>query len=44
MKEGAIFVAVGNGKDEVKAAADYVCPPIVEDGLLIGLKSLGALK
>lgn len=44
MKEGAIFVAVGNGKEEVKAEADYVCPPIVEDGLLIGLKSLGALK
>lgn len=43
MKDGAIFVAVGNGREEVKAAADHVCPPIAEDGLLIGLQTLGAL-
>lgn len=33
MRESSIFVCVGNGKDEVKAAADYVCPPIVENGI-----------
>ena len=44
MKDGAIFVAVGNGKEEVKAVADYVTPPIAEDGLLIGLQNLGVLK
>ncbi len=43
MKDGAIFVAVGNGKEEVKAVADYVTPPIAEDGLLIGLQNLGVL-
>ncbi len=44
MKDGAVFVAVGNGKEEVKAAADYVCPPIAEDGLLKGLMDLGVLS
>lgn len=43
MKDGAIFAAVGNGKEEVKAIADYVTPPIAEDGLLIGLQNLGVL-
>ncbi len=41
MKDGAVFVCVGNGKDEVKAAADYVCPPIVDDGIRIGLEHFG---
>ena len=44
MREGAIFVAVGNGKEEVKAAADHVCPPIAEDGILLGLKKYGVLS
>ena len=38
MRDSAIFVCVGNGKDEVKAAADYVCPPIAEDGLVEALR------
>ncbi len=41
MRESSIFVCVGNGKDEVKAAADYVCPPIVEDGIIEALKKYG---
>jgi Cof subfamily protein (haloacid dehalogenase superfamily) len=33
-----IFVSVGNGKDEVKAAATYVSRPIAEDGILEALQ------
>ena len=43
MNEETIFVCVGNGKDEVKAAADYVCPPIVEDGILVALRHFEVL-
>ncbi|MBO6286468.1 MAG: HAD hydrolase family protein, partial [Bacilli bacterium] len=43
MKEGSIFVCVGNGKDEVKQAADYVSPPIVDDGIEEALKHYGVL-
>lgn len=38
MGESATFVCVGNGKEEVKKAADYVCPPISEDGILEALR------
>lgn len=41
MGESAVLVCVGNGRDEVKAAADYVCPPIAEDGLVEGLRHFG---
>ena len=43
MKDSAIFVCVGNGKEEIKAAADYVCPPIVEDGIVEALKKFEVL-
>ncbi len=43
MGESSIFVCVGNGKDEVKKAADYVCPPIVEDGVLDALRKYEVL-
>jgi hydroxymethylpyrimidine pyrophosphatase-like HAD family hydrolase len=33
-------VAMGNAVDEVKAAADIVCPPISEDGLATALREL----
>ena len=38
MADSTIFVCVGNGKEEVKEAADYVCPPIDEDGIEKALK------
>ena len=41
MKDSAILVCVGNGRDEVKAEADYVCPKISEDGLAEGLRHYG---
>lgn len=44
MRDSAIFVCVGNGKDEVKEAADYVCPPIDEDGIEEALRHYGALS
>ena len=36
-------VAVGNAHPQLKAAADHVCPPIREDGILRGLAELGVL-
>ena len=36
-------IAVGNGKEEVKAAASYVAPPIDESGLAFALKDLGII-
>ncbi len=44
MGESSIFVCVGNGREEVKAAADYVCPPIVEDGIPQALRRFEVLK
>ncbi len=38
-----VFVAMGNGKEEVKKAADLVTDPIDEDGILHGLERLGLL-
>ena len=38
MGERTIFTCVGNGHEKAKAAADYVCPPIAEDGLLHALR------
>lgn len=43
MGDSAFFVCVGNGKEEVKKAADYVSPRISEDGILIALEDLGIL-
>ena len=43
MRDHSFFVAMGNGKDEVKEAADYVAAPIGEDGLAKALLDLGVL-
>ncbi|WP_078556864.1 Cof-type HAD-IIB family hydrolase [Bacillus alkalicellulosilyticus] len=37
-------VAMGNGRDEVKAVANYVTKTVTEDGILHGLKHVGLLK
>lgn len=37
-------VAMGNGCDELKAAADYVCPRADEDGIYRALTDLGVLQ
>ena len=44
MGESSYFVCVGNGREEVKAAADMVTDPIVEDGLKNALVKLGILS
>ncbi|MBF0803585.1 MULTISPECIES: Cof-type HAD-IIB family hydrolase [unclassified Neisseria] len=36
-------VAMGNGHPDLKAAADYICPTVEEDGVYSGLKSLGII-
>ena len=36
-------VAMGNGADEAKAAADFVCPSVDEDGVWRGLLALGII-
>ena len=36
-----IGVAMGNGTDAAKEAADYVCAPILEDGLLHAFEHFG---
>ncbi|MCR5348785.1 MAG: HAD hydrolase family protein [Bacilli bacterium] len=43
MGDSAIFVCVGNGKEEAKAEADYVSPAIVDDGLTVALEKYGVL-
>lgn len=43
MRDSSFFVCMGNGKEEVKKAADYVAPPIGEDGLAKALRDLGVL-
>ena len=44
MGDASFFVCMGNGKEEVKAKADYVCKPIGEDGLALALRELGVLS
>lgn len=44
MGESSTFICVGNGKEEVKAAADYVCPPIVENGIEFALRKYGVIE
>lgn len=39
-----IFVAVGNGRVEVKAQADYVTAPIAEDGIAKALVHFGLIE
>lgn len=38
LKEAGIGVAMGNGEDKIKAIADYIAPPIEEDGLIQALQ------
>lgn len=40
MRYCGVSVAMGNADDEVKAAADIVCPPVWEDGLAQVLREL----
>ena len=44
MRDFSFFVAMGNGREEVKEAADYVTDPIGEDGLANALYKLGVLR
>ncbi len=37
-------VVMGNGHDELKAMADYVCPPVWDDGIARALVELGVLE
>lgn len=40
IRYSAVGIAMGNGNDEVKAAADFVTDPIDQDGLLHGVEYL----
>mgnify|MGYP002623002628 CR=1 FL=1 len=44
MGESSIFVCVGNGKEEVKKAADFVCPDIADDGLEFALREFEVIS
>lgn len=43
LQHAACGVAMGNARAELKAVADYVCPPAWEDGIYRGLQALGVL-
>ena len=34
---------MGNGRPELKAVVDYICPTVEEDGVFNGLKALGVI-
>ena len=36
-------VGMGNGRPELKAVVDYICPTVEEDGVFNGLKALGVI-
>ena len=36
-------VAMGNGEEAAKAATQFVCPSVDEDGVLRGLQELGVI-
>lgn len=36
-------VAMGNGEEAAKVAAQFVCPSVDEDGVLRGLQDLGVI-
>ena len=38
-----VGVGMGNGRPELKAVVDYVCPTVEEDGVFNGLKALGVI-
>ena len=39
-----IGVATGNAGDHVKAAADYVCPPVEREGVLDAFRHFGLIE
>ncbi|MCP1659393.1 Cof-type HAD-IIB family hydrolase [Neisseria perflava] len=43
LKSVGFGVAMGNGTEQTKAAAKYVCPSVDEDGVLRGLQALGVI-
>ena len=43
IKAAGIGVAMGNAKDDVKAAADYVTASVDEDGIYKALKHFGVI-
>jgi len=43
LKHAAIGIAMGNGADEVKAAADYVADAVEEDGIYNALRRFGVI-
>lgn len=44
LRHAAIGVAMGQAKDDVKAAADYVTAPIDEDGISKAMKHFGIIE
>ncbi|EGZ48573.1 Cof-type HAD-IIB family hydrolase [Neisseria wadsworthii] len=44
MKAVGFGVVMGNGHPDTKAVADFVCPPVTEDGVYRGLLSLGLIE
>ena len=40
IRQAAVGIAMGNGKDEAKAAADYVTASVREDGLWKAIRYL----
>ena len=43
LQHAACGVAMGNARAELKVVADYVCPPVWENGIYHGLQALGVL-
>ena len=43
LRHAAIGVAMGQAKEDVKAAADYVTAPIHEDGISKAMKHFGII-
>lgn len=44
LRHAAVGVAMGQARDEVKAAADYVTAPVDEDGISLALKHFGIIE
>ena len=44
LKYAGIGVAMGNAREEVQAAADYVTASVDEEGIVLALETFGLLK
>ena len=44
MQAVGFAVVMENGHPELKALADHICPPVTEDGIYQGLKTLGVIE